>query len=242
MKKTLFKNAVSALCLMAAGIGLVAVMATPAPAQYYPGGPLDWRRTLFAPFGQTTLHLEAPLGMCFLDQTDPTEAGAINLIREELKAKSKQTLVAVFADCMQIAGIGKISADGESKGLGDVGLVTWLNERGERAGMDREAYLDLREGTMQNYTRAGLAGYLNPVIDTDGRRTADGVSLGFTAETEISYQKYKTVGVSGATLLRGFPVDFTMTHTAKKPAKDKEELYDLMDKFLAQQVALNSVE
>ena len=116
MKKLRFKNALSALCLVAAGIGLVTVMATPAPAQYYPGGPLDWRRT------------------------------------------------------------------------------------------------------------------------------PDGVSLGFTAETEISYQKYKTVGVTGATLIRGFPVDFMMTHTAKKPKKEKQELYDLMDKFLAQQVALNAAE
>lgn len=242
MKKPRFKNALSALCLVAAGIGLVTVMATPAPAQYYPGGPLDWRRTLFAPFGQTTLHFEAPLGMCFLDQTDPVEAGAIDIIREELKAKSKQTLVAVFADCMQIAGIGKVNAAGESSGMTDVGLVTWLNEKGERAGMDRETYLDAREMTMQNYTRAGLAGYLNPMIDTEGRRTPDGVSLGFTAETEISYQKYKTVGVTGATLIRGFPIDFMMTHTAKRPTKEKQELYDLMDKFLAQQVALNAVE
>ena len=68
----------------------------------------------------------------------------------------------------------------------DVGLVTWLNEKGERAGMDRETYLDAREMTMQNYTRAGLAGYLNPMIDTEGRRTPDGVSLGFTAETSLS--------------------------------------------------------
>jgi hypothetical protein len=239
MKKPRLKLLVSALCLAASGVGLAVMMTTPAPAQYFPGGPLDWRRTLFAPFGQTMLHFEAPLGMCFLDQTDPMEAGAINALREELKAKSKQTLIAVFADCMQIAGIGK-SVEGND--LGDVGLVTWLNEKGEKSPVDRATYLDYREDTLPNYTRAGLAGYLRPVIDEDVNRTADGVSLAFTAETEISYQVFKTVGITGATLIRQFPIDFLITHTAKKPKKDKEELYKLMDKFLAQQIALNAVE
>lgn len=239
MKKPRLKFFVSALCLAAAGIGMAAMMTTPAPAQYFPGGPLDWRRTLFAPFGQTMLHFEAPMGMCFLDQTDPVEAGAINVLREELKAKSKQTLVAVFADCMQIAGIGK---GAEGNDLGDVGLVTWLNEKGEKATVDRDTYLDYREDTLPNYTRAGLAGYLRPAIDDDVRRSSAGVSLAFTAETEISYQMFKTVGITGATLIRQFPVDFLITHTAKQPKKDKEELYKLMDKFLAQQAALNAVE
>jgi len=238
MKKTRFKLIASALCLAAAGIG-IALMASPAPAQYFPGGPLDWRRTLFAPLGQTVLRFEAPLGMCFLDQTDPVEAGAINLLREELKAKSKQSLVAVFADCLQIAGIGK---GVEGNDLGDVGLVTWLNEKGEKAPVDRETYLDYREDTLPNYTRAGLAGYLRPLIDEDVRRSPAGVALAFTAETEISYQTFKTVGITGAALIRQFPVDFLITHTAKQPKKDKEELYKLMDKFLAQQMALNAVE
>lgn len=239
MKKPRLKFFVSALCIAAAGFGIAAMLAKPAPAQYYPGGPLDWRRTLFAPFGQITLHFEAPLGMCFLDQTDPIEAGAINVLREELRAKSKQTLIAVFADCLQIAGIGK---GAEGNDLGDLGFITWLNEKGEKSPLPREAYLNLREDTMETYTRAGLAGYLRPNIDSVPLRTAHGVSLGFTAESEISYQTFKTVGVSSAALIRQLPVDFMITHTAKKPTKEKQELYDLMEKFLAQQAALNAVE
>lgn len=238
MKKTTFKTLLTGLCL-AAGIGTAALLAAPAPAQYYPGGPLDWRRTLHAPLGQVMIRFEAPLGMCFLDQTDPLEAGAINLLREELKIRSRQTLVAVFADCMQIAGIGK---GAEGNDLGDVGLVTWLNEKGEKANVGLETYLDLRESTMPNHTRAGLAGYLRPVIDEDVRRTPAGVSLAFTAESEISYQTFKTIGITGATLIRGYPVDFMITHTAKQPQKEKQELYDLMEKMLAQQIALNAVE
>lgn len=239
MKKPRLKFFVSALCIAAAGFGIAAMLAKPAPAQYYPGGPLDWRRTLFAPFGQIMLHFEAPMGMCFLDQTDPVEAGAINILREELKTKSKQTLVAVFADCMQIAGIGKNT---EGNDLGDVGMITWLNEKGEKAPMGRDAYFDLREGTMDTYTRAGLAGYLRPSIDHVPQRSAAGVSLGFTAESEISYQIFKTIGVNSAMLIRQFPVDVMITHTAKKPTKEKKELYDLMEKFMAQQTALNAVE
>jgi hypothetical protein len=233
--KTLF----STLCLAACAAGIFLLPATPAPAQFPGGGPLDWRRTLFAPFGQVMLHFEAPLGMCFLDQTDPVEAGAINLLREELRTRSRQTLVAVFADCLQIAAIGK---DVEGNDLGDVGLVTWLNEHGEKAPVGRDIYLDMRADTLPNHTRAGLAGYLRPVIDDQARRTPDGVSLAFTAETEIAYQTFRTVGITGAALIRQFPVDFMITHTAKTPQKDKKELYELMDRFLAQQMALNAVE
>ncbi|MFH1159161.1 MAG: hypothetical protein V1721_09845 [Pseudomonadota bacterium] len=31
--------------------------------------PIDYRQTIFVPVGQKTLMLEAPQGMCFLDQT-----------------------------------------------------------------------------------------------------------------------------------------------------------------------------
>lgn len=238
MKKLYRQPLAKGIGLGIATLGLTALLAQGALAQFF-GGAMDYRRTLFAPFGQEMLHFEAPLGMCFLDATDPTEAGALNLLREELKEHSKQTLVAAFADCMQIAAIGKGSTEND---LGDIGLVTWLNDKGEKAPLDAQSYLDLREATMPNFTRAGLAGYLRPVLDDKVRRDENGVSLAFTAETEISYQTFKTVGITSAALIRGFPVDFMITHTAKKPQRDKEELYKLMDKFLAQQAALNAVQ
>lgn len=229
------KKIAKGLCLTAAAAGFAVIVAQTAYAQLF-ASILSTRRTLFAPFGQEMVHLEAPIGMCFLDETDPTEAGALNLLREELKANSKQTLVAAFADCMQIAAIGK-GADGND--MGDIGIVTWLNDKGEKADVDMASYLDMREATLPNHTRAGLAGYLKPQLD-ELRRSENGVMQGFNAETEIAYQTFKTIGVTSATLLKGFPIDFMMTHTAKKPEKDLEELYVLMDKFLAQQVALNN--
>lgn len=237
MKTPRLKKIVKGICLTAAAAGFVVVVAQTAYAQFF-ASILSTRRTLFAPFGQEMVHLEAPIGMCFLDETDPTEAGALNVLREELKESSKQTLVAAFADCMQIAGIGKGSSGND---LGDIGLVTWLNEKGEKIPVDTQTYLDAREASLPNYTRAGLAGYLRPQLDEPAHRTEHGVSLGFTAETEIAYQVFKTVGVTSATVLKGFPIDFMMTHTAKKPEKDLDELYKLMDKFLEQQVALNTV-
>ena len=237
MKTPRLKKIAKGLCLTAAAAGFVVIVAHTAYAQFF-SSILSTRRTLFAPFGQEMVHLEAPIGMCFLDETDPTEAGALNVLREELKEKSKQTLVAAFADCMQIGAIGKGSTGND---LGDVGLVTWLNEKGEKIPVDAQSYLDAREATLPNYTRAGLAGYLKPQLDEPAHRTEHGVSLGFTAETEIAYQVFKTVGVTSAAVLKGFPIDFMITHTAKKPEKDLDELYKLMDKFLEQQAALNKV-
>lgn len=231
------KKTIQGLCLTATAAGVALFVAQAAHAQFF-SAILETRRTLFAPFGQEMVHLEAPIGMCFLDETDPTEAGALNLLRDELKANSKQTLVAAFADCSQIASIGKGSSGND---LGDVGLVTWLNEKGEKIPTDTQTYFDAREATLPNHTRAGLAGYLKPQLDEPARRTENGISLGFTAETEIAYQVFKTVGVTSVSVLKGFPIDFMMTHTAKKPEKDMQELYKLMDKFLAQQVALNTI-
>lgn len=237
MKTPRLKKIAKGICLTAAAAGFVVLIAQTAYAQFF-ASILNTRRTLFAPFGQEMVHLEAPIGMCFLDETDPTEAGALNLLREELREKSKQTLVAAFADCLQIAAIGKGSTGND---LGDVGLVTWLNEKGEKIPVDKQSYLDAREATLPNYTRAGLAGYLKPQLDEPARRSENGVSLGFTAETEIAYQIFKTVGVTSASVLKGFPIDFMITHTSKKPQKDMDELYELMDKFLAQQTALNTI-
>lgn len=241
MKKTGFgKTAVLALGLAVMTFGTVAVVPQPAQSQFL-GGPLDWRRTLFAPFGQHTLHFEAPLGMCFLDETDPTEALAIKEIRMAIEKNSSQSLVAVFADCLQIAGIGQGGAEGGND-LGDIGLITWLNGKGEKIPVDKTTYFDGRAATFHNHTRAGLVKYARTTLDETVTRTAEGVALGFEADIEIAYSKLKTIGVASATSIRRFPVDFVITHTAKKPTKEKKELYELMDKFMQQQVALNAVE
>jgi hypothetical protein len=228
-------------------LGLIALTATPAPAhaqedtyalQKY-SGPLDWRRTLFAPFGQKMLSFEVPIGMCFLDESDPVEGLAVKEIRDVMKKKSRQSLVAVFADCLQIAGIGQ---GGGEIDLADLGLITWLNHHGETFPAGREAYLDLRATNLHQSTQAGLAGYTNPVIDENVHRTANGVTLGFVGDIEIAYQKMKTVGITGTTTLRNFPVEILLTQTAKEPRQTQQELQTIMDKLLAQQVALNAVE
>lgn len=200
---------------------------------------LDYRRTLFAPFGQKTLVLEAPLGMCFLDETDYTERQAMRAMRDILKDKSKHTLVALFADCLQISSIGQAS---EQNPLADLGVITWPVVPGEKVPADLREYLSLHEDYMENNIKNSLVRYVDLHLDAEPKYTDFGITQGYTADFELSYQKMKAIGVAGTTLIRGLPVAINISHTGAKLTRSHEELYTIMDKMLEQQVALNAVE
>lgn len=222
------------LALLAFALTLSAFV-TPASA--------DPRRTLFAPFGQKMLVFEAPEGMCFLDDTSPREKPAL----QKMKAMHKhgKVLMAVFADCLQAAGLG-VNKGPDAAGLPplmDVGMIFWMNPSfGETSPLSRADYLDMREATIERDIATHLKYYLSAETDTMPQRTPEAISLAYAAQSEVQYQKLYTAGVAGATLLRGLPVDVVITHTAPKADRDETELYDLMEKFMAQQAALNGQE
>ena len=86
----------------------------------------DTRHTLVAGFGQRVLTIEAPAGMCFLDDTDYAERQAMNQLRQSASKSGKQTLVAAFADCEQLASLGPGS---DPASLVDMGMILWQNGR-----------------------------------------------------------------------------------------------------------------
>lgn len=199
---------------------------------------LDYRRTLFAPFGQKTLMLEAPQGMCFLDETDYTARQTMRAVRDMLKEKSKHTLVAIFADCLQISSIGQAS---EQNPLADLGVITWPVIPGEKTPGNLQEYLATREAYMENTIKNSVVRYVDLHLDAEPKYTDFGVTQGYTADFELSYQKMKAIGVAGTTLIRGIPVAINISHTGTKLSRSHEELYTIIDKMLEQQVALNAV-
>ncbi|HEX2753574.1 MAG TPA: hypothetical protein VHP34_10820 [Alphaproteobacteria bacterium] len=198
---------------------------------------LDYRRTLFAPFGQKTLRLEAPLGMCFLDETNYTERQLMDRVRDAISDELQQQLVAMFVDCLQLTGAAR-TANGF---VFDSGFFSWPVKPGEKVPPTLQEYLAQQKPMEEEAVKGMLDGYIELDIDDPPRESAGGIAVGYNGIFESSHEKIHTVGVAGVTMLQGLPVILGVTHSAKKLQKDKEELYALVDKMLIQQVALNNV-
>jgi hypothetical protein len=199
---------------------------------------LDYRRTLFAPFGQKTLRLEAPQGMCFLDETNYTERQIMNALRQFLSEKTQHSLVAAFVDCLQMSAVGQGSQDVR---LTDGGIFTWPVVPGEKIPATLEEYLAQRDTTDEESVRSMLVDFIDLQVDETPQQSDAGVTRGYTGTFESSNEKIKTVGVAGITLIQGMPVAINISHSGKKLTRTKDDLYALMDKMLQQLVALNNV-
>jgi hypothetical protein len=122
-----------------------------------------FRRTLFMSVGQHHLVFEAPVGMCFLDQSDYLEGAVLDYINDRF-APSGGQVIATFADCMEIANVQHqfledSMASAKSSHPEDIepdsslmpksgGVISWLNpenaDNDEQMRLSREEYLDLR--------------------------------------------------------------------------------------------------
>lgn len=202
--------------------------------------PTDHRRTAFIPFGQKMLVFEAPTNMCFLDETNPAHAAFLSGMKAHVAAKGQQVLMAVFADCYQMSGLGETA---DPLALPDLGSISWMNPYiGEKASMPASDYFGMRMTSMPQYVANNVKDYPDTEVDAEPKRSADGVSLAYTSNMEIEYQKFTLTGVTAAMLVEGYPVDVTLTHTSKTPITQKARLYALMDKFLAQNATLNKTQ
>lgn len=199
---------------------------------------LDYRRTLFAPFGQKTLRLEAPQGMCFFDETEYTNRQLMRAVHEVMREKTAHNLVAIFADCLQMSKAAQPNSIIE---VSDVGIVTWPIIPGEKVPPTLEEYLAQHDNTLELNFKKAMVDYLELEIDEELRTSEGGVSQGYTGKLEVSHEDIQAIGVAGITMLQGLPVVFNISHTGKKLEKNKDELYTLMDKVLIQQVALNNI-
>jgi hypothetical protein len=200
----------------------------------------DTRHTLVAGFGQRVLTIEAPAGMCFLDDTDYAERQAMNQLRQSASKSGKQTLVAAFADCEQLASLGPGS---DPASLVDMGMILWQNGRiGETTRMPLADYIRLRAESMPAEAgKLAAKAPAKPKIDKQAHATDQSAAIAYAATLDLGGQPYHAIGVTAATLIRAVPVDVVLLHVAGgKKAPDMKTLYPLADKFVAQQLALNA--
>jgi len=270
--KSYLKKIITGACLVASAFAL-----TPAAAKVK--DPIyEMRRTLFIPFGQRMTVFEAPLGMCFLDESQYVEGQVINQIRDQNKGSGGGTIMAVFADCLELAKLQQlpaIAASGPNYGDDDnskamllhQGTISWVNPKDKPLkGVSTTEYLDKVQPEFSDDIRKSLdrayklfGGQKSTKLDNDmstmsflsspdsyhfddkPHRTESVVSITYSFNNEMEYVKYGTTGVVATSLIRNIPVQFTMSSTAKKQAdKTARQMSDLMDRFVAQQVALNN--
>ncbi len=216
------------------GLSAAAAIITLALPAHAAQKPVDFRRTVFVPVAQKMLTLEAPKSMCFLDQATYAEDMLFQAFAGEVRQKSGQFLLAVFMDCNDLANsTGWDSPDGT---LPNVGLVTWMNPAiGETTPLNRQDYLDMREASFLQYAANSADGL---VPDKTVHRSENSVSLGMTGTVGSQTPQIKSTAMISTTALRHIPIEVTLRYTGTAPpALDK--VYPLMDKFMAQQIALN---
>jgi hypothetical protein len=239
---------------------LAALAASPVQAKHV--NPItDWRRTLFTSYGQHMLVFEAPVGMCFLDESDYLEGSVMSQFKD-VNAQSK--LIGTFADCMEISKIqheyqDQLTAHPDmgapsSVSLKSHGSIYWINpENGDEViSLARAGYLDAREKTfktdiMKEMNDGGHGLMTAALLDPgdkyrfdEAHRTPDGLSVFYELNTEIQYEKVHDTGVIGTTLIDHMPLEFSFDFSAKENDKDNKALYAMMDTFLAQQIKLNA--
>lgn len=220
------------------------------------------RRTLFATVGQTTMVFEAPKGMCFMDESRQTESAVLKAMKDSANTGGG-LLIAVFADCKELAGIGTVDA-GDSFVLKRKGTITWAKAKTAiPKKITRAEYIEMRAPTyredafndmLRAFTKNGrmkkrVQGALttttymaNPedyTFDARPRVSDSGVSLAYGVDTEVDYKKLTTSGVTGATLIRHVPLEFEISQSGDRRAQDFDKYYSLMEGFMQQQVRLN---
>ena len=207
-----------------------AAQAPPPPNKLRP--PANARRTLFVEVAERKLRLEAPKKMCFIDRTASlTQEKIYNLLSAMAEKRRDQVLLAVFMNCTGIS-----SPDDWSDGMPDAGFITWLNPSiGETTPMNRQDYLDMREASFPQYAKTREAG-LTP--DKAVHRNADNVSLGMTVGEQEHGLRDNSITVISTTVLQHMPVEITLHYAGDTPPKLKD-VYAMMDKLMAQQIALN---
>jgi hypothetical protein len=147
-----------------------------------------------------------------------------------------QVMLGAFMACNQVN-----DPDVWNDGLPGFGYVTWMNPAiGVRTPMSRQDYLDMREAYFPQYVKSRAA-VLTP--EKKVHRNSDNVSLGLSGkEGDPALHRSGTVIVS-TTTLDHIPIEITLHYAGggygMPPLIQPAELYPVMDKLMAQQIALN---
>lgn len=115
---------------------------------------IKYRRTLFAPVGQRTLALEAPVGMCFLDASYYEDYILLEDVQRVLDDMDAGQVLGLFAPCLDVSGFGFGGGT-----MPVFGVVTWLNPQvGETTPLGLADYLDGQQKEFRDALDDGFGG------------------------------------------------------------------------------------
>lgn len=151
------------------GCVLAAAMLTGIAAQAREPNPMwEMRRTVVMPFGQHRVTLEAPLGMCFLDESQYLEGAMVKHMRKLGHDTDGGNLVAMFADCdelekftqgPQLAAQTMPGLEPPDASLNYQGTISWLAPKLGRAPIGISEYLDMREKSFRDDMKKSVGNY-----------------------------------------------------------------------------------
>lgn len=198
------------------------------------------RQTLTLSFGQRTVEIEAPLGMCFIDGNDKKQAALLDQMRRESWKGRKYVVMTLFGDCNEIAGL---QGSKDPVPLKSAGILRWLNpDIGETTAQPLEEYLDMREVSYRAYVQKDMTQFRDATLASAPTRLKNAVALDYVGTTLVDGQPFKTIGVDATTLLGDIPVDVTFVETFStidRKDVNTAPLMKLAAKFIDQQVNLN---
>ncbi|HYD18938.1 MAG TPA: hypothetical protein VEF76_10710 [Patescibacteria group bacterium] len=142
----------------------------------------EMRRTVVMPFGQHRITLEAPLGMCFLDESQYLEGAMIKHLRKMNKSGDGGMLMAVFADCLELEKFTqgpKLAADMlpgmpmPDTSINNQGTISWLAPKLGRAPLGLPEYLDMREPTFRDDMKKSVSNKFKVMGNSDSEKISD---------------------------------------------------------------------
>lgn len=188
----------------------------------------EMRRTLYMSFGQHNITLEAPVGMCFLDESQYLEGTMIRHMRKLVKKYSSEQIMAVFADCDEVAKFAKmpeILADQDDLGGGlpqpeaefsYTGTVSWLKPKLGRAPMDLQEYLDMREADYRDDIIHELSDSYKALNDRQDLSLGDGLNISLFSPSPDKYKIEEKVRRSESGVSLGFTAEFVAEYQKRR--------------------------
>ena len=180
MKKFLNPKSAVIGCVLAAAMltGVVAQAREPNPVW-------EMRRTVVMPFGQHRVTLEAPLGMCFLDESQYIEGAMIKHMRKLGHSSDGGNLVAMFADCDELekfiqgprlAAQTMPGLEPPDTALNYQGTISWLAPKLGRAPIALPEYLDMRQPTFRDDMKKSLGNQYKKLGGSQSMKVSDNYS------------------------------------------------------------------
>lgn len=187
----------------------------------------EMRRTLNMSFGQHRIALEAPLGMCFLDESQYMEQAVIKQLRAMGQDSGDGLLMAVFVECDQIEKLGQLpqmaaeaeampGVDPPTADFDNRGMITWLAPKLGKAPLNLQEYLDMRAPAFVDDVKKNLTKGYKKYGSSQNIKMTDNVSANLLSAAPDQYRFDEQVNRTEHGVSVGYSSEFVSEYTPRK--------------------------